>query len=485
MSIHVIGILGLVLVFVIGTLRPVNIGVLALIATFLVGTLVAHESVDDLLSGFPPDLFVLLVGVTYLFGLVTVNGTLAWLLDRACGLLGDRPALVPWLIFLFAAIPTMAGALGPAGVAMLAPLCMGLGERYGIDRRLSALMVIHGSSAGNFSPLNGLAVIVNRAADAAGLDVAPAQLFFGNLVANLVLGAAAYALFGGLRLWREGRTVLPAGPAAAVPGAGPGAAPAPPRRDGAAATGRTTTTPGATATTTAATPATATTTPGTTATATTATATTATTTESATGTVPSALRVDQWISLVVVVAVAVGALVFGAEIGFLALLGAALLQLAFPERVKGADKRIVWTVVLLICGVVTYVEALERYGTIDAVGQGISALGVPLLVAFLLCLVGAATSAFASSAGLLGVLIPLAAPFLVSGQIGAAGVIVALAVSATVVDSTPFSSVGALTLANAPEEGRPQVFRTLLAWGLTLIVVAPVLCWLAFVLPAS
>ncbi|MEJ2865565.1 SLC13 family permease [Actinomycetospora flava] len=452
MSIHVIGVIGLVLVFVIGTLRPVNIGVLALIATFLVGTLVAHEGVDDLLSGFPPDLFVLLVGVTYLFGLVTVNGTLAWLLDRACGLLGDRPALVPWLIFLFAAIPTMAGALGPAGVAMLAPLCMGLGERYGIDRRLSALMVIHGSSAGNFSPLNGLAVIVNRAAGAAGLDVAPAQLFFGNLVANLVLGAVAYALFGGLRLWRERRTVLPEGSVedtVAVQGSGPGAAPAPERPDGSVVT---------------------------------APATTAT----VTGTEPrTALRVDQWISLVVVVAVAVGALVFGAEIGFLALLGAALLHLAFPERVKGADKRIVWSVVLLICGVVTYVEALERYGTIDAVGRGISGLGVPLLVAFLLCLVGAATSAFASSAGLLGVLIPLAAPFLVSGQIGAAGVIVALAISATVVDSTPFSSVGALTLANAPEEGRPQVFRTLLAWGLTLILVAPVLCWVAFILPAS
>lgn len=450
MSIHVIGIVGLVLVFVIGTLRPVNIGVLALVATFLVGTLVAHEGVDDLLSGFPPDLFVLLVGVTYLFGLVTVNGTLGRLLDRACGLLGDRPALVPWLIFLFAAIPTMAGALGPAGVAMLAPLCMGLGERYGIDRRLSALMVIHGSSSGNFSPLNGLAVIVNRAADAAGLDVAPAQLFFGNLAANLLLGAVAYAMFGGLRLWRERHTVPPATDADDVPAPRPGGGGVPARPEGAVATAAGTTTVAATATGTR-----------------------------------TALRPDQWISLVVVVGVAVGALVFGAEIGFLALLGAALLHLAFPERVAGADKRIVWSVVLLICGVVTYMEALERYGTIDAVGRGISGLGVPLLVAFLLCLVGAATSAFASSAGLLGVLIPLAAPFLLGGEIGAAGVIVALAISATVVDSTPFSSVGALTLANAPEEGRPQVFRTLLAWGLTLIVVAPVLCWLVFILPAS
>ncbi|WP_433028840.1 SLC13 family permease [Actinomycetospora sp. CA-053990] len=456
MSIHVIGIVGLVLIFVIGTLRPVNIGVLALIATFLIGTLVAGEDVDELLSGFPPDLFVLLVGVTYLFGIATVNGTLGWVVDRACGLLGDRPPLVPWLIFLFAAIPTMAGALGPAGVAMLAPLCLGLGERYGIDRRLSALMVIHGSSAGNFSPLNGLSVIVNRAASANGLEVSAAQLFFGNLAANLALGVAAYLIFGGLTLVRESRAAVPSGgtdvpaprPAEEPDGAGGGAP---------VGTSGTVTAPAATPTPVVV----------------------------ADAPERTVLRPDQWITLTVILAVAVGALVFGAEIGFLALIAAALLHLAFPQRVAGADKRIVWSVVLLICGVVTYVEALSRYGTIDVVGQGISGLGVPLLVAFLLCLVGAATSAFASSAGILGVLIPLAAPFLVAGQIGAAGVIVALAVSATVVDSTPFSSVGALTLANVPEEGRPKVFRTLLGWGLTLIVVAPVVTWIAFVLPAA
>ena len=46
MSIHVIGVVALVLVFVIGTLRTqFNIGALALIASFFIGTLVAHESV--------------------------------------------------------------------------------------------------------------------------------------------------------------------------------------------------------------------------------------------------------------------------------------------------------------------------------------------------------------------------------------------------------------------------------------------------------
>ena len=53
------------------------------------------------------------------------------------------------------------------------------------------------------------------------------------------------------------------------------------------------------------------------------------------------------------------------------------------------------------------------------------------------------------------------------------------------VDSTPFSSVGALTLANAPEEERPTVFRTMFAWGIGMAVTAPVLTWLIFLLPSA
>jgi di/tricarboxylate transporter len=173
--------------------------------------------------------------------------------------------------------------------------------------------------------------------------------------------------------------------------------------------------------------------------------------------------------------VAVGALV----------IAAAFIHLVFPSRFEQADRRIVWSVVLLICGVVTFVGALQRYGTIEVIGEGIADLGSPLFAAFLLCLVGAVTSAFASSAGILGVLIPLAVPFLVRGDVGVTAMIIALAVSATVVDSTPFSSVGALTLANAPEETRGRLFRTMLGWGLSMAVTAPVITWLVFILPSA
>jgi hypothetical protein len=147
------------------------------------------------------------------------------------------------------------------------------------------------------------------------------------------------------------------------------------------------------------------------------------------------LTIDQIATLAGLAGVAIVSLGFGLAIGFVAFAAAALLHLAFPKSSAGAETQVAWSVVLLVCGVVMYVGALQRYGTVTAVGGGIAALGSPLLVALLLCTAGAVTSAFASSAGILGAMIPLAAPFMAQGTIGTTGMVTALALSATVVEA--------------------------------------------------
>jgi len=84
-------------------------------------------------------------------------------------------------------------------------------------------------------------------------------------------------------------------------------------------------------------------------------------------------RVDQMCTIVAIAGVAVAALVFNLPIGFVAFAAGAVLQLAFPGTSDGIEKRIAWGVVLLVCGVVTYVAALQRYGTVTAVGESLAA----------------------------------------------------------------------------------------------------------------
>jgi di/tricarboxylate transporter len=420
LSIHVVGIIGLVLVFVVGTLRSVNLGVLSLVMTFLVSTIFVGETPRDIYSGFPVDLFVLLAGVTYLFAVAASNGTVDRIVEGAVRLARDRRGWIPWVVFIVASLPAMAGALGSAGVALLAPLSMRLAERYDIDRRMIGLMVVHGAGAGNFSPLNVLGAIVHQAVTRNGLEMSQSALFFGNLAYNVVLGGVIYLVFGGLRLTRQAAGVS--------------------RDDVRAGVVEQARTP---------------------------------------------VDLAQVSTMIALAGVAVAALVFGLSIGFVAFAAAALLQLLFPASTAGAERKIAWGVVLLVCGIVTYVAALQRYGTVAAVGDGIAGLGSPLVIAFLICAVGAVTSAFASSAGILGAMIPLAVPFMVRGEIVTTGLVVALAISATVVDSTPFSTVGALVVANAADAERSRIYRGLLLWGAAMVVTAPAVTWLLFIVPAA
>src|SRR2546425_5600279 len=203
MSVHLIAIFTLLVVFALGTLRPVNLGALALVATFAVGKVIAGEDPKTILSGFPPDLFILLFGVTYLFGIASVNGTIEWLVNSLARLVGDRTTVIPWVMFFVAAIPTAAGALGPAAVAMLAPIALPLAKKYDINLRLMGLMVLHGSCAGNFSPVNALGVIVNGTVQRNGLPTYPLALFAANFGYNIILGVTIYLLFGGLELRRR------------------------------------------------------------------------------------------------------------------------------------------------------------------------------------------------------------------------------------------------------------------------------------------
>jgi di/tricarboxylate transporter len=160
---------------------------------------------------------------------------------------------------------------------------------------------------------------------------------------------------------------------------------------------------------------------------------------------------------------------------------AVALALFSQAAAKEAVGQITWSVVLLICGVLTYVGVLERIGTIDYVGNAVADVGAPLIAALLLCYIGAIVSAFASSVGVLGATIPLAVPFLLTGDVGAIGFVAALAIASTVVDVSPFSTNGALVLANAQNVDRDAFFKKLLAYGAAITLVAPLLVWLLFV----
>jgi len=90
MSPEIVSILALVVMFVVATFLPVNMGALAFVAAFAVGTLSLGMSTDDIIAGFPSDLFLTLVGVTYLFAIAQNNGTVDLLVRAAVRAVAGR-----------------------------------------------------------------------------------------------------------------------------------------------------------------------------------------------------------------------------------------------------------------------------------------------------------------------------------------------------------------------------------------------------------
>lgn len=474
MSPELISILVLVVVFVIATTRSVNMGALAFAAAFAVGGLVADLDADGIFAGFPGDLFVVLVGVTYLFAIARANGTTDWLVHAAVRLVRGRVALIPWVMFALTGALTAIGAVSPAAVAIVAPIALSFAARYGISPLLMGAMVVHGAQAGGFSPISIYGSIVNGIVEREKLPGNEVVLFLASLAANLVIAAVVFVVCGGLKLWAQGAVTesgsdsdidsnsnngdrAPAaaspGPAAGNPGPAAGSPTAGAAQMGAAA-------PGTAQVRTHPAPVTPTPSPE-----------------------ETRLTPARTATLTSLLALVVAVLVFDLDAGLTAITLAVVLSTAWPKDSRKATGQIAWPTVLLICGVLTYVGVLDEMGTITWAGEGVGGIGVPLLAAVLLCYIGALVSAFASSVGIMGALIPLAVPFLERGEIGAVGMIAALAVSATVVDVSPFSTNGALVLAAAPDVDRERFFRQLMVYGGIVVAVVPAAAWLVMVVP--
>ncbi len=427
MSATLVSILVLCAIFLIATVLPIHMGALSLAAAFVVGMFVLDGTfkakVDQIAAGFPADLFVVLAGVTFLFAIAKNNGTVDWLVRAAVRSVRGRVSLLPWIMFLVTALLTAVGAVAPAAVAMIAPVGLGFAVRYRISPLLVGLMVVNGASAGSFSPIGIFGSITNGVVERNHLESSPLTLFLSSLVFNIILAAITVIVFRGSGRAEE-----------ALPSTGRSDTPIP-QYAGADS-------------------------------------------ESA-----DTLNLPRVLTIVSLLALTVGALFFGLDVGFSAFVVAVLLSAADPRGAKGAITQIAWPTVLLVCGIVTYVSLMENIGTIDFLGREVATVGTAIVGALLICYIGGVVSAFASTTGILGALIPLAVPFLQSSTVGAVGLISALAISSSVVDSSPFSTSGSLVVANAPEDQREFVFRRLLQWGFTMVALAPVTTWLILVVP--
>jgi di/tricarboxylate transporter len=451
MSPEIIALIGLALVFTISSVRNVHMGALALVAAFIIGIGVVGESLKEVLGGFPVDALIILVGITYLFGIAHETGTIKWLVDRSLDLIGDRVALLPWGLW---AIASAVACMGTSHAAFaVVPIAMTLAHSHRINSTMMGIAMSSAIVGGALAPTSIVGITVQTVASEANVPYNAALMFGLSIGINALVVLVAFFMFGGRELiarTRAGSAGRTSGGSSPVNGAGGGS--------GARAEAGGTLTLDRTETRVDAAP--------------------------RPKLLPLQLLVIVSIFVLVIGFFTLNQLDVDVNLGVVALTIAVVIALVDPGVGRKAIGRIDWSTTLLLGGIITYVAVLTRLGAIDQLGEAARSVSQPLLAAFVICVIAALVSAFASTIGIIGALIPLAVPLLVpGGGLEMTGFIYALAISASLVDCAPFGTTGATIVASTVEEHRPTVNRHLTIWGLSMVVIGPVITLGVLVVP--
>lgn len=198
---------------------------------------------------------------------------------------------------------------------------------------------------------------------------------------------------------------------------------------------------------------------------------------------PEPFTRPQWLTLAVIGALILSAVLLGVDVGMGAFVGAAVLSLLRAADEEQAIQSMPWGVILMVSGVTVLVEVLAKTGGLELFTGILARLSGPVYVTGVIALVTGVISVYSSSSGVVLPAFLPTIPGLIEKLGGGNPLMIAYSINvgAHLVDVSPLSTLGALCLAvAAPREDRTTLFRKLMAWGWSMALVGAVVCQLFF-----
>jgi len=192
------------------------------------------------------------------------------------------------------------------------------------------------------------------------------------------------------------------------------------------------------------------------------------------------LETKQKITLLAIVALIIGVIFFKVSLVIMSVATAAtmfILGLADEEDVMGT---VPWSTIQMVTGISVLIGLMEKTGGLDLATTFIAQVTSPDIINALLAFVSGVVSAFSSSSGVvLPAFIPLIPGLATKMSItGIVPMVIAVVVGSHMVDVSPLSTLGALSIA-AVEDKKQQkrMFNLLLSWGMGMSVVAGIVAF--------
>ena len=439
----IMSIVALTIVVVISCVNEdLNVGYLSIGFAIIVGGIWAGMTGAKVMNSFPLSLFMILIGVTFLFGIARTNGTMEKLTAYSIRLCKGNTKVIPLIIFLLTTFVTTIGPGNIAGTALMAPVAMAIATRVGMPAFLMTLLVVGAANGAAFSPFAPTGIISNgliakMAPQIPDLfktispDALAWKIHFNSEVAQGIVNIGGFFVMGGWAwMMKAKETALDIDELAPK---------------------------------------------------------------------PEPFNKHQWMTLAAVALLIIAVVLPGlpgmkatlpkaflnmaSNVGSVAFILAGFLMLLGAGDSEKAVKSQPWAVIIMVCGVSVLVDVMDQAGGLNALVKMIGAVSNPITVNAWLGLITGIISAYSSSSG---VVMPMFLP-MVPGLLKEVGggdpiaLISSINVGAHLVDTSPLSTLGALCIACAGEhEDKAKLFRKLLIWGLSMSVVGAIACWLFF-----
>lgn len=189
----------LIAAILLGFFRHMNTGLLAIGFALILGRLNGIPD-KEIISGFNYTLFMILLGVTYLFSLAQLNGSLELLAKKVVALAGKHTFMIPIVIYIFSVVLS---AIGPGTVptmAIMMVFSMALAAEIGINPAMLSALTVLGASGGGVSPLAATGIIGINLCAGFGLTGIEKPFLMNGILSSTVYAIIVYILLGGYKL---------------------------------------------------------------------------------------------------------------------------------------------------------------------------------------------------------------------------------------------------------------------------------------------
>lgn len=199
MDLGLISLVALLIAIVVGFVRNANVGILCMGISMMLSVAFKIPA-GDIIKGFSGSLFLQLVGITYLFAILNINGTLELLAKKMVALVGKNRVLIPFVFYLLGFVICAVGPGAIPSLAIIPVLAIPVAISAGINPIMTAIIGDLGIMSARMSPLTPESAVVRELMAAQGLEPNTIPIMITLTITCLVTLIPVYIYYRGWRL---------------------------------------------------------------------------------------------------------------------------------------------------------------------------------------------------------------------------------------------------------------------------------------------